>query len=111
MIRSPLHRETVTVTVVTRGVPDVDGVASRTTSTVTLTGCNVQLAATTETPDSSAVSSAERWRVSGPLAEQITPGCLAAWRGDPYEVDGAPAHFRGTGFLDHTEFVIVKRRG
>lgn len=111
VIFSDLHRESLTVTVPVFGSPDGDGVPARTTSTLTVSGCNVQQAAAVETREGGAVVGLERLRVSAPLTESITEACTVTWRGGTYTVDGAPAHFRATGGLDHTEFVMTRVRG
>lgn len=108
---SHLHAETVTVAIVTSGAPDVNGVPARTSTTLALDGCNVQRVAVKESSDGSRRAATARYRVSAPLAETVTENCTATWRGDVFDIDGAPAHYRGTGDLDHTEFYLVKTRG
>ena len=108
---SDLHRETVVVTIPVFGSPDGDGVPARTTSSVTVSGCTVQQVAAAEKRDGAAVVAVERLRVSAPLTETITESCTVTWRGGTYQVEGTPAHFRATGLLDHTEFVMTRARG
>lgn len=108
---SHLHTETVTVALVASGVPDADGVPARTSTTLVLDGCNVQRVAVKESSDGSKRSATARYRVSAPLAETVTANCTVTWRGGTYEVDGEPAHYRGTGDLDHTEFYMNRTRG
>lgn len=111
MIGSPLHTETLLLHLVTSGPADADGVPTRTVQDVTLEGCNVQPQTTTERRTGGAVIATGKWRVSGPLEERIRPSSRVTWRGDPYDVDGEPAHYRSGTDLDHTEFVLVAHRG
>lgn len=109
---TPLHVETLTVAVRSYGAPDADGVATVTTTPLTLSGCNVQQRSSAAGRDGGADSTVTTWRVSCPLAESVGPGDVVTWRGAAYVVDGEPAHFRTSDrSLDHTEFTIVRTRG
>lgn len=106
-----LHSESVTVHLVSYGAPDASGVAVETVTDVVMGGCNVQQSTTGEQADGSVVAATGRWRVSCPLRQDITPGSRVTWRGRVFDVDGDPAHFYGTGVLDHTEFAMTARTG
>lgn len=108
---TPLHTQTLLVEVPASGPPDSDGVPARSTTSVVLGGCNVQRVAVKESPDGSRRTATARYRVSGPLEETVTENCTVIWRGEVFDVDGAPAHYQGTGDLDHTEFYLIKTRG
>lgn len=107
---TPLHTQTLLVEVPTFGAPDADGVPSRSSVWFTWRQCNVQLTASGERVDGGAMSATTRWRASGPIEERITSSCVITWRGRSLTVEGEPAHFRG-GALDHTEVVLVEKRG
>lgn len=108
-MRSPLHHETLTVHVVTVGLPDGDGVAVTTTAPTPWGPCNVQHSSTTETRGGREVT-VTRLRASGPLARWISEGDKVTRDGVDYRVDGSPAHFVGRA-LDHTEVVLIAWKG
>lgn len=108
---TPLHTQTLLVEIPTFGAPDVDGVPARSSAWITVRQCNVQQAAAVEAREGGAMVAVERLRVSAPLTEAITESCTVTWRDGTYTVEGAPAHFRGTWGLDHTEFVMTRVRG
>jgi|GEM_PF-1106151 len=108
---STLHREVLTVCLVTTGIPDSDGVPVVTTTTRPWGPCNVQQSGTTEERNGREVVTVGL-RASGPLAEWVSAGDIIERPRDGavYQVDGAPAHYVG-GALDHTEVRLVAWSG
>lgn len=104
-----LHRETLTVLVVTTGEPDDDGVPTEDVVERAVPGWNVQPVGTNESLGDAEVVTG-RWRASGPLTEWLQAGDRLRWRGTAYRVDGEPQHYRG-GSLDHTEVVLIAWKG
>ncbi len=102
-----LHPETVTLLRRTYGPPDADGVPTTVVEEVELDGYNVQPVGTAESVGLERVVTS-RWRVSGPLTDQIRAGDRVRWKGREYDVDGDPQHYEG-GAFDHTEFIIWRQ--
>lgn len=109
MISELLHPETLTVTLVTQGGPDEDGVPTETVTTRPWGPCNVQRSSTSEQRDGREVVTTTL-QASGPLAPWITESDRITYLGKAYRVDGEPAHFRG-GAFDHTEVTLIKWTG
>jgi hypothetical protein len=106
-----LHTETVVVEQVALGRPNADGVAPKTTTLITIEGCNVQPVGTEESlGDAEPITG--RWRVSTAVNDphdEIRARDVVKWRGGSYEVRGRVQTFHA--IRPHTEFIISETRG
>lgn len=109
---SVLHRESLTVQVVTQGTPDADGVPTSTTTEATYTGYNVQPVISTRATEGmdNELLVTERYKVSGPPIPGITPASKIIWRGNTYKPWGDPTP-QHVGVLPHAEFFLINWSG
>lgn len=107
-----LHRETLTVDVVTQGGVNEDGVPTSTTVPRTVSGFNVQpvisVAGTEQVDDQLLVT--KRWKVSGPVIDGLTSSSRIHWRDRTFQPwgDVEAQHF---SVLRHMEFYMVDWEG
>lgn len=108
----PLAVDTITITHVTEGAPDADGVPTTTTSTTTVTGCTVL--PITATPsrneyltDDTVPTVKAQVVVIAPLGTTAAVGDRVTTTGGPWRVDCAPIDLPDPfGLIGHTEIYL-----
>lgn len=107
-----LHDDSVTVTTVTVGPPDDDGVPVETTGSYVWEGVNVQQLSAAELTDSGRNATVTTFRVSGPIpAGPLNAGGRILWNGETYSIDGHPDVRTGRLRINHASLVMVKVKG
>jgi hypothetical protein len=109
---NPLHRESLTIQIVTTGAPDEDGLPTQTSTESTFAGFNVQpviSARSTEGVDNQTLVT-KRWKVSGPPIPGLTADSRILWRGSPFKPwgDVTAQHY---AVMPHSEFYMIDWAG
>ena len=104
-----MHGEELELHRVSTGPPGPNGRAATTEEIVRLTGYGVQPAGATDSLGDERIITT-RYRVSGPVTDQVREHDAVVWRGRRFAVEGEPQTYVG-GALNHTEFFIRSDRG